>query len=248
MSCAILGETFDIHGGGADLQFPHHENEIAQSEGANGKPLANYWIHNGFVRVDNEKMSKSLGNFFTIRDVLKRYDPEVVRFFIVRAHYRSPISYSDQHLDDARGALTRLYTALKDFAAATVTVDWSAPHGVRFREAMDDDFNTPEALAVLFDMANELNKTQSPVLAAQMRALGGLLGLLGRDSDAYLKAAAGGSTDAGIDAAAIDTLIAQRSAAKQAKNFAEADLVRKQLADAGILLEDGPKGTTWRRA
>ena len=252
MSTKLLGRHFDIHGGGQDLQFPHHENEIAQSVGAlpagEARHFVNLWMHNGFVRVDNEKMSKSLGNFFTIRDVLKRYDPEVVRFFIVRAHYRSPISYSDQHLDDARGALTRLYTALKDFSVATVTVDWSAPHGVRFREAMDDDFNTPEALAVLFDMANELNKTQSPVLAAQMRALGGLLGLLGRDSDAYLKAAAGGSTDAGIDAAAIDTLIAQRSAAKQAKNFAEADLVRKQLADAGILLEDGPKGTTWRRA
>ena len=252
MSTKLLGGHFDIHGGGQDLQFPHHENEIAQSEGAlptgAERHFVNLWMHNGFVRVDNEKMSKSLGNFFTIRDVLKRYDPEVVRFFIVRAHYRSPISYSDQHLDDARGALTRLYTALKDFSTTTVAIDWSTAHEIRFREAMDDDFNTPQAMAVLFDMANELNKTRSAALAARMRALGGLLGLLGRDSEAFLKSATGGAHDGGIDAAKIDAAIALRSAAKQSKNFSEADRLRKVLADAGILLEDGPKGTTWRRA
>ncbi len=252
MSTHLLGEHFDIHGGGQDLQFPHHENEIAQSEGAlpAGHPrhFVNVWMHNGFVRVDNEKMSKSLGNFFTVREVLKRYDPEVVRFFIARAHYRSPLNYSDQHLDDARGALTRLYTALKGFPVTATPPDWNSPHAARFRDSLDDDFNTPEAMAALFDMAGELNRTRSPELAAQLRALGGLLGLLGRDGDAFLKTVAG-STDAGAQTPEqIEDLIAQRSAAKKAKNFAEADTIRKQLADAGVILEDSPQGTTWRRA
>jgi len=252
MSTKLLGGHFDIHGGGQDLQFPHHENEIAQSEGAlpAGAPrqFVNVWIHNGFVRVDNEKMSKSLGNSFFVREVLKHYDPEAVRFFIARAHYRSPLNYADENMEDARGSLTRLYTALKGFAAVPAAIDWGTVHATRFREAMDDDFNTPEAVAVLFEMANELNKTRSPELAAQLRALGGLLGLLGRDSDEFLKATAGGAAKGGLEAADIESLIEQRTTAKKSKNFAEADRIRKELTDTGIVLEDGPKGTTWRRA
>jgi cysteinyl-tRNA synthetase len=247
MSCALLGEQFDIHGGGADLQFPHHENEIAQSEGAFGHPMVNYWIHNGFVRVDNEKMSKSLGNFFTIRDVLKTYDAEVVRFFIVRAHYRSPLNYSDAHLDDAKAALTRLYTALADvdLGSGEPAVDWNEPHAVRVREAMDDDFNTPLAVAALFDLATEVNKSKSPADARQLKALGAVLGLLERSPQQFLQAGGQG----GLDEAAILDAIGRRAAAKQARNFAEADQIRARLTEAGIILEDKPDGTTnWRRA
>jgi cysteinyl-tRNA synthetase len=249
MSCAMLGEHFDIHGGGADLQFPHHENEIAQSEGAFGAPMANYWIHNGFVRVDNEKMSKSLGNFFTIRDVLKKYDAEVVRFFILRAHYRSPLNYSDAHIDDAKGALTRLYTALADIelGSAPASVDWDEPHALRFRDAMDDDFNTPLAVAALFDLASEVNRTKSVDTARQLKALAGVIGLLERSPQQFLQA---GSPDAGgLDEAAIVDAIARRKAAKAARNFAEADGIRAELTAAGVVLEDKPDGTTnWRRA
>jgi cysteinyl-tRNA synthetase len=240
MSCQTLGETFDIHGGGVDLQFPHHENEIAQSEGANGKPLARFWVHNGFVRVDNEKMSKSLGNFFTIREVLAQYDPETVRFFIVRAHYRSALNYSDAHLDDARNALKRLYTALHLVQpAAVVAIDWSQPFAARFKAAMDDDFGTPEAMAVLFDLAGEVNKTRSPELAGLLKALGACLGLLQNDPAAFLQAGAG------LDEAAIQSLIEQRAAAKAGKNFAEADRIRQDLLARGIVLKDTAAGTTW---
>jgi cysteinyl-tRNA synthetase len=243
-----LGETIDIHGGGADLQFPHHENEIAQSEGANNTPLARFWVHNGFVRVDNEKMSKSLGNFFTIRDVLARYDAETVRFFLVRAHYRRALNYSDQHLDDAATALRRLYTALQTVPPELQpAVDWSGPFAARFKAAMDDDFGTPEAIAVLFDLAGEINRSRSGALSGQLRALGGYLGLLQQPPDLYLKHG-GGSAQPAVDDAAIEQLIGQRASAKGARDFAQADRIRQQLADMGIVLKDGPAGTQWERA
>ncbi len=248
MSSHHLGQHFDIHGGGQDLQFPHHENEIAQSEAAHshdGKPcqMVNYWMHNGFVRVDDEKMSKSLGNFFTIRTVLEKYDAEVVRFFILRAHYRSPLNYSGQHLDDAKSALTRLYTALRGAEVTDVAVDWRHPQAARFKDAMDDDFNTPEALAVLFDLANEVNRTKDKEALHLLKGLAGVLGLLQRNPDAFLQGTATATVELDVEG-----LIHARLMAKKNKNFAEADAIRKQLADAGIVLEDTPQGTTWRRA
>ncbi len=256
MSSALLGAHFDIHGGGQDLQFPHHENEIAQSEGAHGGVFVNYWMHNGFVRIADEKMSKALGNFFTIREVLKQYDAEAVRFFILRAHYRSPLNYSDRHLDDARSALTRLYTALKDAPRAGGAIDWSDAYAARFRAAMDDDFNTPEALAVLFELANEVNKAADEGKAALLRALGGVLGLLQRDATEFLQRPQdAGDRPSGADATPgvysperIAALIQQRAAAKKARNYAEADRIRGELLAASIVLEDTSQGTNWRRA
>ena len=245
MGACHLGPHFDIHGGGQDLQFPHHENEIAQSEAANGCTFVNYWMHNGFIRVDDEKMSKSLGNFFTIREVLEKYDPEVVRFFILRAQYRSPLNYSDHHLDDARQALTRLYTALRGLTLPAMTIDWQQPQAARFKAAMDDDFNTSEAFAVLFELATEVNRTASLADASLLKALAGLLGLLERDPETFLQ---GGESAQGRSADEIEQFIELRLQARQAKNFAEADRIRKQLADEGILLEDTPQGTSWRRA
>ncbi|MDO4906425.1 cysteine--tRNA ligase [Neisseria sp.] len=257
MSENLFGDTFDIHGGGADLQFPHHENEIAQSVGAHGtclhheahgKTIAShvkYWLHNGFIRVDGEKMSKSLGNFFTIRDVLKQYDPEVVRFFILRAHYRSPLNYSDAHLDDAKGALTRLYTALKNTPPAEVAVrEDSNDYTRRFYAAMNDDFGTVEAMAVLFELAGEVNKTNSAELAGCLKALAGIIGLLQRDPQAFLQ---GGGVSDGLSNADIDALIEQRKQAREAKNWAESDRIRDLLNAENIILEDGAGGTTWRR-
>ncbi len=242
MSCALLGEHFDIHGGGEDLQFPHHENEIAQSEGASGRTFVNFWMHNGFVRVDEEKMSKSLGNFRTVRDILTSFDPEVVRFFIVRAHYRSPLNYSDSHMQDAKAALTRLYTALRGSLAMPAQVDWSESHAMRFKAAMDDDFGTPEAVAVLFDLANEVNRG-AVALAPQLRALGSMLGILQRDAQEFLRAGPGAT----LDDAEIERRIARRAEFKKERNYAAADAERGALAAAGVILEDGPAGTTWRR-
>ena len=258
MSTCCLGNHFDIHGGGMDLQFPHHENEIAQSEGSTGEKFVNLWMHNGFVRVNEEKMSKSLGNFFTVREILARYRPEAVRFFILNSHYRSPLNYCDENLDEAHAALTRLYTALRG-------LDISLPQGEReanppcplggedyqsrFEEAMQDDFNTPQAISVLFDLAREINRQKSTdeksalELATLLKALGAVLGLLEENPEDYLR----GSTEDGLSAEAIETLIQQRLEARHAKNWAESDRIRDELKSNGVILEDSKQGTRWRK-
>ena len=241
MSCHTLGETFDIHGGGMDLQFPHHENEIAQTEGVTGKTMAQVWMHNGLVQLDNEKMSKSLGNFFTIREVLAKYDPETVRFFLVRGHYRTALGYSDAHLNDARSALMRLYTALALVppSSSSLPIDWEQPLPNRFKAAMDDDFGTPEAVAVLFELASEVNRTASGELAGLLKALGGCLGLLQGDPREYLQAGAV------LDDVAIQAKIDERAAAKLARDFGLADAIRNELLEQGIVLKDSADGTSW---
>jgi len=245
MAEATLGRTIDIHGGGPDLVFPHHENEIAQSEGAYGVPLANIWMHCGALRIGEEKMSKSLGNFLTIRDALKRHRAEVLRFFLVRSHYRGQIAFTEDLLGDARAGLTRLYTALRGFDPGPAAVDWSGANAGRFAQAMDEDFNTAAAVAELFDLAGEVNRGKSPQAAQQLRALGGVLGLLQQDPEAFLQGDP--ARPAAFAAERVEQLVAERSAAKKARNFGEADRIRAQLAAEGILLEDGPGGTTWRR-
>ena len=242
MASELLGRHFDIHGGGPDLVFPHHENEIAQSEGAFGETFADIWMHCGALRVGEDKMSKSLGNFWTIRDALAKYDGEVLRFFLVRSHYRSQVAFSEEQVGEARAGLSRLYTALRDTPPAAGEIDWNEPNAQRFATAMDDDFNTAEAIGVLFALANEVNRSRSAELARQLKGLGGVLGLLQREPLEFLRGGEGAD-----DAARIEALIAQRAAAKKAKNFAEADRIRSELASQGILLEDSPAGTTWRR-
>jgi cysteinyl-tRNA synthetase len=259
MSCDLLGEQFDIHGGGADLQFPHHENEIAQSEGAlygkqhqsSDKPFVNYWMHNGHIRVNEEKMSKSLGNFFLIRDVLKRFDPEVLRFFMLRAHYRSPINYSDIQLEEARAGLVRLYTALSQVSLGNQPVDLNASWVQRFADAMDDDFNTPEAIATLFDLTSELNRAQGEEkvqLAHTLKGLAARLNFLQRDPILFLQSGSR-TNETGLSVEDIEVQIAARVSAKQAKDFAKADLIRQTLLEQGVVLEDKAGGITeWRRS
>ena len=252
MSTSCLGNHFDIHGGGMDLQFPHHENEIAQSEGATGEPFVNVWMHNGFVRINDEKMSKSLGNFFTVREVLTRYQPEVVRYFILTSHYRSPLNYSDQDLESAKQAITRLYTALRGLPDTDETCPDDS-YNQRFQVAMNDDFNTPEALAVLFDLSHEINKIRdnnpsqaAASLGCELRRLGGILGLLQAVPDAYLQGT-GQEIEAGLSAAEIEQLIADRQAARKSRDWAKADQIRANLTENGVILEDGAQGTTWRK-
>mgnify|MGYP003384176437 FL=1 len=249
MTKCCLGNHFDIHGGGPDLPFPHHENEIAQSEAANGETFVNYWLHAGAVRVNKEKMSKSLGNFFTIREVLAKYPAEIVRYLLTASHYRSQIDYAEEALVEAQSALDRLYTAM-DQLSLTNNVSLAGPYLERFNAAMDDDFNTREAIAVLFDMAREVNRlkrdadTNAAQLASQMRGLGNILGLLEMDPQTYLKGEAG---EGDLSDAAIDTLVAQRNEAKTNRDFALSDQIRDQLKDAGVVLEDSKDGVRWKR-
>jgi len=249
MSSELLGEHFDIHGGGQDLQFPHHENEIAQSEGCHGHKMVNYWLHNGFVRINDEKMSKSLGNFFTVREILESYRAEEVRYFILTSQYRSPLNYDEEHLQNARAALTRFYTTLRDLPEAVALAE--SDYETRFDAAMDDDFNTPEALAVLFELARETNRLkesgaeEAAALGATLKQLASVLGILQNDPEAFFKQAAG--SEEGLSDAEVEALIEQRYQARADKNWAEADRLRDELKEAGIVLEDAAGKTSWRR-
>ncbi len=252
MSICCLGETFDIHGGGPDLPFPHHENEIAQSEAATGKKYVNTWMHAGAVRVDNEKMSKSLGNFFTIREVLKKYHPEVVRYFLLSSHYRSPINYSEESLVEAKGGLDRFYTALKPFAdldPTSLEQLADSEYYQRVVAAMNDDFNTPEALAVMYQLVRAINTAvknnsdEATALALELKSIAAVFGILQSDPEHFLQAGAGDA----LSAEAIEALINERADAKKQRDFARADQIRDELAAQGVVLEDSREGTSWRR-
>lgn len=243
MSEELLGKTFDIHGGGQDLQFPHHENEIAQSEAHNGCKFANYWMHNGFLNINDEKMSKSLGNFFTLRDVLSQYDAEVIRLFMLKTHYRSPLNFNKDNLDDAKANLSRLYTAIKSFklSSSQLAIDWDNNYALRFKIAMDDDFNTSLAISILFEICSEINKTNDKVKADLLVGLANTLGLLKRSANEFLQ------VGSNISADVIEQLIAKRKQAKLSKNFSLADKIRNDLLEQGIVLEDTPGTTLWRK-
>jgi len=246
MSNKILGNHFDIHGGGQDLQFPHHENEIAQSEAANDCKMANYWLHNGFVKIDDEKMSKSLGNFFTIRSILKKYLPEVVRFFILKAHYRSPLNYSDIQLDDAKQGLTRLYLSIRNkIKSQKSEIDWSNNYAINFKAALDDDFNTPAAIAVLYELANEINKNKDNQKMELLVNLANSIGILAMNPEDFLQGVMMPSVR--DDGLIIGDLIKERNLAKKNKDYQEADRIRKLLLENDILLEDTAEGTIWRQ-
>lgn len=241
MSNKLLGEHFDIHGGGQDLQFPHHENEIAQSEASNSCKMANYWLHNGFVKIDNEKMSKSLGNFFTIRSILEYYNPEVIRFFILKAQYRSPLNYSNHHLNEAKQSLTKLYLTIRNVDVdSSYEIDWLNPYAERFKKGLDDDFNTPEALAVIFDLANEVNKNTNSSNKDLLVKLSNILGILTLEPESFLQGDSNGLID-------IEKLIQDRDMAKINKDFEKADKIREILLENDILIEDTPSGTVWRK-
>ena len=256
MSTQCLGAHFDIHGGGMDLKFPHHENEIAQSEAATGEPFVNYWMHNGFVRVDDEKMSKSLDNFFTVREILKNYRAEEIRYFILASHYRSPLNYSQENLENGKSALMRLYTTLRGITPVDVDDSLCSDYNAAFHKAMDDDFNSPEAIAVLFEITREINRNRdahpdkASILAGCLRHLGAILGLLQADPETHLRASVAADEGAagGLSAGQVEELIASRISARAAKDWAEADRIRDELDAAGIILEDGSAGTTWRRS
>lgn len=241
MSNKLLGKNFDIHGGGQDLQFPHHENEIAQSEAVNDCQMANYWIHNGFVKIDDEKMSKSLGNFFTIRSVLEKYQPEVVRFFILKAHYRSPLNFSQKNLAEAKQALTKLYLSVRNFKLdKEFKINWNSKFANDFKKALDDDFNTAEAIAILFELALKVNKNQNIEDINLLIKLGNVLGILSQDAEVFLK----DNVNKGID---VEKIIRQRDEAKASKDYVTADKLRDDLLENDILIEDTPTGTVWRK-
>jgi cysteinyl-tRNA synthetase len=241
MSTKYLGKSFDIHGGGQDLIFPHHENEIAQSECCNHQKMANYWVHNGFVNVDNEKMSKSLGNFFTIKKILEQFNGEVIRFFILKSHYRSPLNYSDTNLVDAENSLKKIYISLRDYNCIEIAIDWNKPYLHNFKAALDDDFNSPKALAVIFELINKLNKNKDQVLANEIFTILKKIGLLKFTPEEFLK------NPINLDVTKIEELIKLRQQAKINKNFSQADQIRSEIESLGVVIEDSLGGTSWRK-